>query len=87
MTDIYPYANGELGITDCVPLWASEEGQSRDFKGSYCFDVYATSQSKDQDFISSYYQHESGIVDYILFTDDAAFKQNDLENSYVKKRI
>jgi hypothetical protein len=56
LTDIYAYANGELGITDCVPLWVSDEAQeSREFKGSYCFDVYATSQSKDQDFISSYY--------------------------------
>lgn len=74
MTDIYLYANGELGITECVPLWTSDHS----FKGSYCYDLYPTSKSEDQDFISKYYQNSSGVVDYIIFTGDEFFEENDL---------
>lgn len=40
MTDIYKYANGQLGITDCTPLWTN----NHEFKGAYCFDLYPTSE-------------------------------------------
>jgi hypothetical protein len=83
MTDIYPYANGQLGISDCVPIWTKDH----QFIGAYCFDLYPTSKSTDYNFISEYYQHDSGIVDYLVFTEDAAFQENDLNNSTAKEQI
>ena len=46
-----------------------------------------TSQQEDKDFISSYYEHDSGIVDYILFTEDKEYRNNKLGDSLAKKRI
>ena len=34
-SDVYPYVEGMLGITNCIPLWSSNKTT---FYGSYCLD-------------------------------------------------
>lgn len=55
MTDIYTYASGKLGLTNCVPLWGRKNNQvEKIYKGAYCLDLYPTSD--DDKFVSKYYQ-------------------------------
>jgi hypothetical protein len=84
-SDVYTYATGVLGITNCAPLWANM-ATGLSYRGAYCFDLYPTSD--DQFFVQKYYMPEKGAhVDYLIFTEDEAFKNNDLENSAVTKYL
>ena len=38
-TDVYTFSNGDLGISNCVPLWGTpNKNGERKYHGAYCFD-------------------------------------------------
>ena len=44
-SDVYVFASGALGITNCVPLWARTPGameEEPEYRGAYCLDQYPT---------------------------------------------
>jgi len=51
-TDVYQYASGRPGITNCVPLWSSDR---ETFYGAYCLDQFPTSE--DTTFVRKYYDN------------------------------
>jgi hypothetical protein len=56
LTDIYTYASGKLGLTNCVPLFVNDvvnEATENIYKGAYCLDLYPTSDNDK--FVSKYY--------------------------------
>jgi hypothetical protein len=54
-SDIYQYADGYLGITNCAPLWANIDDKLS-YHGAYCMDLFPTSD--DQFFVQKYYKPE-----------------------------
>lgn len=88
-SDVYTYANGDLGITNCVPLWANNNKNSvtqLEYRGAYCLDLYPTSQ--DQFFVQKYYNPGEGAhVDYIIFTEDEDFQNYDFGTSDEPKNV
>ena len=68
-SDVYEYANGRLGVTNCVPLWSYNENT---YYGAYCLDQYPTSENSD--FVSHYYKDKhGGHVDYLVFNPDGNY--------------
>jgi len=81
-SDVYVFADGALGITNCVPLWARTPGAMEEepkYHGAYCLDQYPTSQRGDSApgsgtaFVNKYYREDAGVVDYLIFNADADF--------------
>ena len=70
-----------LGITNCAPLWANVptsggDSTNLEYRGAYCIDMFPTSE--DEFFVQKYYKPEEGAhVDYLIFTEDEAFENND----------
>ena len=49
-TDVYTYSNGDLGISNCVPLWGIDHrvrGNEAKYYGAYCYDQYPTSENSN----------------------------------------
>ena len=90
-TDIYTYANNELGITNCVPLWqsvqeidlydATDKVKDLTYYGAYCLDQLPTSGNTA--FLNKYYRSDKGIVDYLIFNEDLEFAPDTVMNSTV----
>ena len=72
--EVYLFASGKPGITNCVPLWSQNEQDK--FLGSYCLDQFPTAE--DSSFVRKYYNTDDGaIVNYLIFNEDQAFKDGD----------
>lgn len=70
-SNVYNYANGRLGVTNCVPLWSSDNTK---YYGAYCLDQYPTSDTND--FVSHYFKtNDQSNVNYLIFNEDEEFKQ------------
>ena len=64
-TDVYIFAAGRPGITNCVPLWSNNGGEEK-YYGAYCLDQFPTAE--DSKFVRKYYSTEDGkIVNYLIF--------------------
>jgi hypothetical protein len=78
-TDVYLFAAGKPGITNCVPLWSSDDRST--YYGTYCLDQFPTAD--DSKFVRKYYTTEDGnIVSYLIFnSDDIKFNGSSLYNT------
>jgi hypothetical protein len=68
---VYLFASGKPGITNCVPLWSTNQDE---YKGAYCLDQFPTAE--DSSFVRKYYDTDDGaIVNYLIFNKDDAFNE------------
>ena len=66
-TDVYIFASGKPGITNCVPLKVADSTGRHRYYGAYCLDQYPT--SKDGKFVNQYYSTNKvgELVNYMIF--------------------
>ena len=65
-TDIYLFATGDLGITNCVPL---QNNDLNKYYGALCFDLFPASENNT--FLQSYFSSQfDNSFNYLVFSED-----------------